>query len=70
MHILVEHDVGTSIEEAAQAMCDLADRCGCSVQCKFNGVTLRTKPRADAAELVRDFHRELSQPSEFRFAFA
>ena len=61
MKRVIQYDplVGTSIQDAAQAMCRIADANGARVEADFNRVAIAANPGDDPADIVAGFMTKL-----------
>ena len=66
--ITVDLLAGTSINDAASDLCELANRLGLLVEADFNGIKLWARPDDDPAELVSAYHEQLRKDSTFKIA--
>ncbi len=53
---------GSSIEDVASELCQLADRIGVRCEASFNSVTLWAKPGDDASRLIDSYCKEIKLP--------
>jgi hypothetical protein len=54
---------GTDVRDAANDMCQLADRIGVRCEANFNGVKLWARPGDNPLRLVESYHTELAKPA-------
>lgn len=65
MTLKVELLAGTSISDAAEDLCELADRVGVMIEARFNGVMLLARPGDDWRKLVHQYDCRC-RPAEYR----
>lgn len=64
----VELIAGTDIREACCDICELANRVGCTVEGKFNGVKLWANEGGNPLELVDRFHEAMESERTVKIA--
>lgn len=70
LYLKVEASAGSETLEVIEDLVALADRVGATVECSMNGVTVLARPGVSAANLFREFERQLQDagPSKYRLA--
>lgn len=61
---------GTEIRDACCDLCELANRVGCLVETKFNGVILLAREGNNPLELVKAYERCLDEKATIKIAKA
>lgn len=54
---------GTDVRDAANDLCQLADRIGVLCEADFNGVKLWARPGSNPLRLVESYHEQLKRPA-------
>lgn len=62
---------GTDVHDAANDLCQLADRIGVLCAADFNGVKLLVRPGSNPLRLVESYHEQLKKPErQFKISHA
>ena len=66
--ITVELMAGAEIRDACCDVCELADRMGCLIKAKFNGVMLWAREGDNPLTLAEEYDKELLSKSDYKVA--